>query len=229
MNARKTGRKQNSTKSNGQHASQQTETACDQILYKATFHVNFRCSNTHFAGCLAMQLPSKKTEMPNTSGTGYWPSVELPYPNLESNHLRITFISMLENLFLMWSKLIWMFEIYGTRNTQLSVAWFCSVYRVRGGLVWRAWCWGRVNVWVWTFYTLPPNSPKQTMSDFSWKDSCLNTSINWSIVHPKISQGGLQEQNITCYSLECSTKYFWLGYQGVCRNPYIQFFLPLAS
>ena len=97
MNARKTGRKQHSTKSNGQHASQQTEAACDQILYKATFYVNFRWSNKHYACCLAMQLPSKKTEMPNTSGTGYWPSIELRYPNLESNHLRITFISMLEN------------------------------------------------------------------------------------------------------------------------------------
>ena len=41
MNARKTGQKQQSTKSNGLHASQQTETACAQKLYKATFHVNF--------------------------------------------------------------------------------------------------------------------------------------------------------------------------------------------
>lgn len=167
MNARKTGRKQHSTKSNRQHASQQTETARDQILYKATFHVNFQWSNKHFACCLAMQLPSKKTEMPNTSGTGYWPSIELRYPNLESNqsspnHLHFhvgKLISDVEQI----NMNVW--KSWNSKHT--------AVCRLGVSGTGRASLEGMTlveDVWVWTFYTLPPNSPKQTMSDFSWKD-----------------------------------------------------------
>lgn len=185
MNARKTGRKQNSTKIK-RSTCVSTNRNC---LWPNTVQSNFPCQFPLFKQTFCRLFGNATAQQKDWDAQHLWDGI-LTFRRAAISQLGIQ--SSPNHIHFHVGKLISavcrlvLLSVSGTGRASLEGMMLVE------------------DVWDRTFYTLPPNSPKQSMSDFSWKDSCLNTSVNWSIVHPKISQGGLQEQNIRCYSLECS-------------------------